>query len=165
MHKMTVGLELCQNPWLFYDEPYLSALWNAVASAKVNLQARHYATLEGPFFEKGLPYPYVVVTAPDSMRITPRHLRGISTALLNQYKEFNECRVGTRLFHYHILCNREDQIKPVPKHQYTTEELTDIWAAFEKELHMGPGYHLCAADVHHFLDFLKEKEKTNGTAV
>ena len=51
------------------------------------------------------------------------------------------------------------------KHQYTTEELTDIWAEFEKEWHMGPGYHLCAGDVHHFLDFLKEKEKANGAAV
>jgi hypothetical protein len=47
------------------------------------------------------------------------------------------------------------------KHQYTTEELTDIWHDFEAEYHMGPGYHLCAGDVHKFLDFLKKKEERN----
>lgn len=50
--------------------------------------------------------------------------------------------------------------------KYSIEELTDIWSAFEKEWHMGPGYHLVASDVHHFLEFLntwedrkKHKEK------
>lgn len=43
--------------------------------------------------------------------------------------------------------------------QYTLEELKEIWAAFEKEWHMGPGYHLCASDVRHFLDFLETWEE------
>lgn len=43
--------------------------------------------------------------------------------------------------------------------QYTLEELKEIWAAFEKEWHMGPGYHLCASDVRHFLDFLDTWEE------
>lgn len=41
----------------------------------------------------------------------------------------------------------------------TIEEMKDIWREFEKEWHMGPGYHLCASDVPKFLDFLKKKLK------
>lgn len=46
------------------------------------------------------------------------------------------------------------------KHQYTTEELTDIWAEFEKEWHMGPGYHLCADDVPKFLAYIDKWYQT-----
>lgn len=37
--------------------------------------------------------------------------------------------------------------------KYSIEDIKELWYAFEKEWHMGPGYHLCAADVRHFLDF------------
>lgn len=165
MRKITVGSELCKQPELIFEEPYQSALRNAVAQARVNLQARYHAELEGPFWDKNLPYPYVVVTAPDIAYITPgnvaRHLRGVTKALISQYKEFNECREGNRLFRFQILKNREEQKKPT-RHQYTVEELTDIWTEFEKEWHLMPCTHLCAEDVHKFLDFLKKKEEKDG---
>lgn len=46
--------------------------------------------------------------------------------------------------------------------KYTIEELTDIWTEFEAEWHMIPCTHLCAEDVHKFLDFLKKKEEKDG---
>jgi hypothetical protein len=168
MHKITVGLELGRKPELIFEEPYQAALYNAVVSAKRNLYARFDIRLEGPFRDNALPYPYVIVIAPDTVNLTPgnvgRHLRGIASAMIKQYKELEDCQIGTRLFQYHFLPNKEDRMdtKPEPtKHQYTTEELTDIWAEFEKEQHMIPCTHLCAGDVHKFLEFLKKKEERN----
>lgn len=166
MRKITVGLELGRNPELIFEEPYQSALRNAVAYAKRNLYARFDIRLEGPFRDDNLPYPYVVVIAPDTVNLTPgnagRHLRGIAAAMIKKHKELEDCRIGTRLLRYHILLNKEERMdtKPEPaKHQYTTEELMDIWTEFEAEWHMGPGYHLCASDVHHFLEFLERRKK------
>lgn len=168
MKKITVGLELGRKPELIFEEPYQCALYNAVNFAKRNLYARFDIRLEGPFRDDNLPYPYVVVIAPDTVNLTrgnvARHLRGIAAAMIKQYKELEDCRVGTRLLRYHILPNKEDRMdtKPEPtKHQYTTEELIDFWTEFETENHMGPGYHLCAGDVHKFLDFL-ERRVTDG---
>lgn len=164
MRKITVGLELGRKPELIFEEPYQCALYHAVAAAKRNLYARFDIRLEGPFRDNNLPYPYVVVVAPDTVNLTPgnvgRHLRGISSAMIRQYKELEDCRIGTRLFRFHILPNKEDRMESKPKkHTYTTEELTDIWTEFEKEWHLMPCTHLCAEDVHKFLDFLKKKEE------
>ena len=62
-----------------------------------------------------------------------------------------------------------EDMKKEEKHQYTLEELKEIWTEFEKEWHMSPGYHLCAEDVTRFLDFLDKwedrKNRKHGIAV
>lgn len=164
IRKMTVGLELCRKPDLIFKAPYRGALHMAVTDAKRNLYARYDVKLEGPFWDEKLPYPYVIVTAPDIANVTPsnvgRHLRGISGTMLKLCEDLRECLYGNRLFRFHILPNNEDRMEAPPKpHKYTVEELINRWTEFEAENHMGPGYHLCAEDAHKFLDFLWRKEE------
>lgn len=167
METMMIGLKGAGD--YFMGGEGAMRLEEAVHNAGKNLYGRKGARIDGPLWRSDLDFPYVIITVDDPWSEfaqtlrgnVGRHLRGISRYLLEHYPELKKYRYGTRLFTYvtGIESERTEREMMSEEKKYTLEELKEIWAAFEKEWHMGPGYHLCASDVRHFLDFLETWEK------
>lgn len=162
MKRYMIGIAFANNPNDIND--FRGLLRKSVKHASYYLMMRHDIELTGPFYREKYPFPYVVLDVPDDVPIDISHiggrLRGITLYMLEHGPNLDRYKKDGRILRYFELPKElPSPVDSPAKHQYTTEELIDIWTGFEAENHMGPGYHLCAGDVHKFLDFLERSKK------
>lgn len=165
MKRYMIGIAFANNPNDINN--FRGLLRKSVKHASYNLMARYGIELTGPFSREKYPFPYVVLDAPDNVPIDISHiggrLRGITLYMMEHGPNLDRYKKDGRTLRYFELPKElPSPVDSPEKHQYTVEELTDIWSEFEKEWHLMPCTHLCAEDVHKFLDFLKKKEEKDG---